>query len=153
MISQIFNKKGGTSIAIGLLVLFTFTICFMSIFYMLVRDKSINEEVEAGVFLENVYSKQAQVDFLIQNLVDQSAVSVSSKEEFISNFIEKLNYYKIEDGSYRVEEFSQVANQLVLENVEISDGNVEIRLKIMFEESFDSVTAVYNYEKSFFGTI
>lgn len=139
------TTKGTTSIAIGLLVLLVLILTTTALFYTLTKQKQIDEQIASGSSIENLYKEKAEFNFYLRNIVEQSAKSANTKEEFIENMKKNIEKY-VAEGKY-INEFNQIINQL--ENAEIIFSDEK---SITFEISItskDDIEATHTYTKTF----
>ena len=142
------NKKGGVPISVVLLVVATLILVITALFIFNTRVSNIDKEIKSSVFLEDIYSTEIELDFVVEQVFDFCIVSFVSEEEFKSCFIERLGLFKL-SGEYVIKELGQVEGQvddkLVLRDGLLS-GNFEFVIDKEFENSFE---VEYKYEKEF----
>lgn len=143
-------KKQGMSIAITILVIATLVISTLALFTFIIRQDSIKEQIYITGFLENIYSKEEQINFYINDMVD-NAVSASGKnvELFMQEFKKQLDNYKNKEGKFFVEELSQLESQIREENIEINEDKLLIEFEVTIQEEEEIFSASYTYEKKF----
>ncbi len=146
------NKKGGMSIAIVLLTLFTLILCTYALYMFNTSKRALDEPLVVSSYAENLYVKEVIINFYIQRIADKIGIS-ASKGEFIENFRKELSKYKF-GGNYAVSELGQTESQLKEENVNQIDGKWGIELTIKINDSAninknDKYKAEYSYKKVF----
>lgn len=153
------NKKGGVPISVALIVIFTILLFATSLVSFVLRDKNFDSTVYSTSALDDVYSREAVINFQIQNMVDNSFKGIKSKEDFINNFKVQLNSLKNSEGEYLNPDLSQIESQLAVDKVKIEKENdiikkvsiiLDINLKKeLFVKDKKVLDAEYNYAKTF----
>ena len=160
-----YNKKGGVPIAITLLVLATLLLTSFSLVYFAKKSTTNNKKIYSNGISEEVYSKAMLLDFYTQEITDKAAKKTISsgdisKENFIDNFNNELNRYKLENGKFIIEELAQIENRLNQDNVIIQDKNNGKEFSVTFDISIykeisdngkikKPVSINYTYTKAF----
>jgi len=143
------NKRGGVSISIVLLVIFTLVLVISSLTYFTTRSSGITKNLGNSFILERVNINVEEINFNIQNIVDRSFENSNSKEEFIDNFKLELEKYVI-DGKFIIPELSQLESQLNSDSVVFSDKGVEVSFEIKVQDKVGNEFLVdYKYTKTF----
>lgn len=148
------NKKAGVPIAIVLLVLAVLALATFTIFSFISGQNKMKSKIYTGNFLSEVYSKEKIINSYVQDIAEKSAESISTKEEFISNFAEEIEDYRHENGEYFAGELIQIKSQLVSENIEVANKKVTAVFEISIQNSFEDkgkqiALAEYKYTKVF----
>jgi len=156
------NKKGGMSVSIALLVLATLVLSCFSLLMFYLREKNLQETIYISS-LEDIYSKEEQINFYINKAMGSAAEGSKNPEfseaYFIINFLAEISEYKLENG-FVVPELEQLKNQINEENIEynaeskIVSADFEIMLedKIVVKEKKENkelFSASYAYKKKF----
>lgn len=130
------NKKG-TSLSIVLLVLLVLLLVGTSLFMFATENNRASKKLSSPFSLsEGISNKQAFLDFYLQDIVERSAKGVNNEQEFVDNI--KLlsmvyggNIPKFED------EFDQIADKAVPENIQIVDNTATFNLEIIVQYSLE----------------
>lgn len=160
------NKKA-MSISIVLLVLATLVLTSFSLLTFYLRKDKIQEEIHTTRFLEDIYAKEEQINFYINEIMEKAVQATKEsenfEEDFPINFLNELDKYKI-NNKFIMQELEQVQNQ-VNENPDIfvieenKEGEKTVKkvtaeFQIIIEdkvtvEDKELFSAVYTYKKTF----
>lgn len=149
------NKKAGMGLSIVLLVLATLILTAFALYTFYTKQSLIEEKIYATRFLEDMYSKEAQINFYIDNILEEAAESSEGREGgLVDNFKTELDLYKGAGGSFIISELGQIAEQADESHIKIEDGiataDFEITLRGKVEiNNKESFSAVYTYNKLF----
>lgn len=145
------NKKANISIV--LFVFMTLVLAGATLFIFNINKGKIETRIQDYGFLNSVYLKENQMDFYINNILDDVIKNFDVNEggeKFIENFKIELEKYKQADGSYIVKELEKVNEQI---NTLVFDSvnkriifNLDIRLD---EKPNESIEIAYAYKKTF----
>lgn len=140
------NKKGETSIT--LLVLMTVLLVGATLFLFVMDSDDIKEEISDGRFLDEVYLKEAKLDFYVNEIMEDSiekaSYSMNFKNDFLGNFNYQLGRIRSQISN---EEFLHVSNSL--NNLEVTEQKVVLRLDFPIIYETDSFKAAHQYKKTF----
>jgi hypothetical protein len=145
---EVMNKKGGVPISVVLLVVATLILVITALFIFNTRVNNIDKEIKSSVFLEDIYSTEIELDFVVEQVFDYCVESFVSEEEFGNCFRERLGLFKL-SGEYVIKELGQLEGQVdggVVFGDEVLKGNFEFVIDREFENSFE---VEYKYEKEF----
>lgn len=152
------NKKGGMEISIVLLVLATLILSTFALYTFYTKQKSMQEKIYITKFLEDIYSKEEQINFYIDNILEKSAKDFNkedSEEKLIENFTRELSKYKI-NNNYIVPELAQIEEQVNEEHIKYDKDNQKVtaEFQITLEDKVadngkELFSAVYTYTKKF----
>ncbi len=139
--------KKAMTLSIVFLVLATLVLTSFSLFIFYQREKSIQEEIYITRFLDELYIKEEQINFYLNEIMKNAAANSKNEEEFINNFKSELEKYKSVEP-----ELSQIESQL--NNIEVLDKEAKAEFKIVLEENFIKkgkviFSAVYTYKEKF----
>lgn len=146
------DKKAGMPIAIMLLVVATLVLVIFTLYSFNVSKNKFGNSIYMTGFLDDVYSKEAMINFYIKSIVE-NIESPSSAGDFASKFRQGLERYK-NNGEYIAPELKQVEEQAVSENVKNENGEYSITLSLKIEDNVkisgeELMSASYVYTKSF----
>ena len=131
------NKKGGVSISVVLIVLFSLIISLISLFYFMTKNNSADASIDETEILEKVYSRQSVLDYYIQNIVDKSAKESVSREKFVDNFKSEIENYKDGNGFF-APELEQALNQIDGSEIVVGD-KVSVKMNFVIEDEIDGL--------------
>lgn len=140
------KKKKAMSISIVLLVLATLVLSSFALFTFYTREKKIQEEIHITRFLENIYSREEQINFYINEAMENAAAKSQDENEFIDTFRQELNKYK--DGGFIIPELGQIEAQID-DAVEVGEENATAEFQITLEEKGEIFSASYTYTEKF----
>ena len=148
------NKKGLLSNPIIWLVLLEVCLILFTLFYFNSKHQQVERTIVLSNEVDGVYIQEAQLNFILQNILDSASLRVDSsysKESFINEFKKELNRYKNLDGSYFIKGLNQVEDQLNSGNVDINDKKVSLVLKFIIDNSGsnNNLKVTYSYVKKF----
>ena len=124
---------------------------------MLTEEKKIDKTFQNSDFIDKTYFKRMQLDYTLQGIFDEVSEDFEfsdNKGVLISGFKEELDNYESSDGNYVVEGLEWVEEQLIEENIELTEEKIVLNLKLNVESSevsseYRFVKVDYNYENSF----
>ncbi len=152
-IRMISRKKA--DVAITLLVFMVLLLAGATLF-IFVSDSAKKDNSFANVgLLGEIYAKEEQINFYMQDITDKAGSESQTKEEFIANFKSELEKYKNPDGSYVLEEFNFIEFQIKEENFNLYDktkifsARFDISIKETIGDASNSFFVNYDYEKEF----
>ena len=93
------NKKG-MSLAIVLLVIATLVLVSTALITFYVREKSYEDKIAAAGFLQDVYTKEAKINFYAYNVLENINSENKAKEDIIKEFRNELSKYKESDWEF-----------------------------------------------------
>lgn len=142
------NKRA--NIPITLLVLMSLVLTVYALYSFNTNTNKISTEIKDSRFLDYVYSRENEINFYVNNIVEKAALKSSGDRSlFIDNFKKELLKYK-KNETFAPEELSQVEGQINNENVEINDKEVSVNLSVKIEKKFqDKFIISYLYNKKF----
>ena len=148
MISNINNKRA--NIPITLLVLMTLVLTIAALYSFNVHINNVSAEVKDSRFLDYIYSKENEINFYINDMMEKSIVkSAGDKSLFIDNFKKELLKYR-KNEILVPEELNQVEQQVNMDNIKIDNKEVSMNLSIKIERKFqDKFIISYLYNKRF----
>lgn len=154
------NKKGSSSIAVLLLVLFVLMLVIFILAKMYVATRGDAERIFSTDVLGSVYAREEQVNYFVQGVIDEMELQPGAAN-IPQSFVNRLRWridtkYKDASGKYVLPELEQVVKQLDVGRVEIKNNGelLEITLDIVLEDrlkvSGDEIFSVeYRYSKTF----
>jgi hypothetical protein len=153
------NKKGAM-LSIVVIVLFAIILVLTCLFYFVTSKSHIVERLNVHDSISALYIEEAQVNYLISQIFEDSVKNLNSnnllsKEEILNLIRNQLILYKpdkfyLQEARY----LSQVENQLIPENIEISSDKVVLKLAINLQKNKiidgrEVIYATYSYNKQF----
>tara|TARA_Y100000310_G_scaffold339732_1_gene433360 strand:- start:612 stop:1067 length:456 start_codon:yes stop_codon:yes gene_type:complete len=142
------NKRA--DLAVTLLVLMTLVLTGASLFIFNSNTGKVKIEITDARFLDEIYLVENEINFYIQDMIENSIEKDITEEKFIQKFQIELEKHKDKKGKYIIEELSQVKEKInenrldvVIENNEVLINNLNIRIIRKFEDKLD-VTYVSN---------
>jgi hypothetical protein len=171
------NNRRGQVLAIGLLVFLTLSITTTSIFYILIKEGKVEEKMANVDLMDRTYSRESSLNIGLQDIVDSSARGVIFEKDFVDNFRELVEEYKVQGGfdldkgerkkypflfDENVLVMDELAKNLKESDVRIfgreGEGILEVKFMIVIDDSFydfeneeESFSLKYSYEKVFEG--
>lgn len=148
------TKNKRANIPITLLVLMALVLTLAALYSFNTHANRVSAEIKDSRFLDYIYSKENEINFYINDIVEKAAVKTvainpDTKSLFMDNFKKELLKYK-KNETFAPEELSQVEQQINLNNIEINDREVSINLSIKIEKKFqDKFIISYLYNKKF----
>jgi|APSaa5957512622_1039677.scaffolds.fasta_scaffold05889_2 hypothetical protein len=150
-------NRRAVSMVILFFVVATIVLCVLSLYYMLTEEKKIDKTFQNSDFIDKTYFKRMQLDYTLQGIFDEVSEDFEfsdNKGVLISGFKEELDNYESSDGNYVVEGLEWVEEQLIEENIELTEEKIVLNLKLNVESSevsseYRFVKVDYNYENSF----
>lgn len=145
------NKKA--DVAITLLVLMTLVLAGATLFIFNIHKGKIETNIENYVFLNTVYLKENQMDFYINNILDNIIKNFDvseGRDKFIEKFKIELERYKQTGGGYIIKELEEVNKQV--DDLIFDDINKKIILNLdikLDEEPNQNMKIAYAYKKTF----
>jgi len=134
-ILNIKNKKAD-SVSILILVLLSLGLVGITLLVFNSDMAKVSAEVKGSGYLNDVYLREGKIDFYINNIMEKSILKVQNREnpvpEFSDYFKEELLKYK-QNGTFVIEEFSQVEEQIKNENIGFNSEKKEITLNLNFK--------------------
>jgi len=160
------NKKAGMSISIVLLVLATLVLSGYALFTFYTREKSVQEKVYVPRIIEDVYSKEEQINFYLDQIVENAALKTvvfegeSAERIFADSLKKELEESKDKNGNFPIIELNQIEEQVKEENVEFDEekGTIAIEFEIKIENNAEIkgkeiFSTSYTYRKKFEKTL
>jgi hypothetical protein len=151
------HKKGATPMAILFLTIAFVLLIGLTWKTFLIKESNVEISIHDVEILDQIYSKEIQLNFYINNLVRNSAKKIitdsSPRSRFIKNMNSELQIYKKGD-IYLIPELDQIPSQLDESRVSIRDGQLSISFDItisesLSEENFEIISSTYSYTKEF----
>lgn len=150
-LNLISGKKA--DVAITLLVFMVLLLVAATLF-IFVSDsaKKDNDLTKIGL-LGEVYAREEQINYYLQDITDKAGSESQTKEEFIKNFKSEFEKYKNPDGSYIMEEFNFIEFQIKDENFNFDDktktfsAKFDISIKGTIGDAGNSFFVNYDYRK------
>ncbi len=139
------NKKA--DVAITLLVLMTLVLSISALFIFNINSRSVGAEITNAKYLDSVYLRENEINFYVNEMIENSVELGTNKTKFIENFKKQLELYKKADGNYTIEELGQVEEQI--DKIKIENNKVFFDLSIVIINNFDDVKISYSYTKTF----
>jgi hypothetical protein len=145
------NKKANITILI--LVLMTLVLAGATLLVFNINQGKIETKIENYAFLNSVYLKENQMDFYINNILDDVIKNFEvneGKDKFVEKFKIELEKYKQTDGSYSIKELEEVNKQV--DDIIFDDINKRIILNLdikLDEEPNQNMKIAYAYKKTF----
>lgn len=147
------NKKGFLSLPILFLVLLEICLIMFTLFYFNSKHTVIERRIILSSEIDSVYFNEAQLNFVVQNILDKSIINASfTKEDFIREFKKELYKYNDSNGNYFVPGLNQVEAQVVPSNIDLGDNHASIVLNFVIDNSAESDSSLkvsYSYTKKF----
>jgi len=141
------NKKAANELATGFLVLMALVLTGASLFSFNTNLGKVEIEISDYVFINNVYLTENQINFYVDWMMENSIEKDITREEFIENFQEQLNFNKNADGNYTLKELKQVEEQI--DQIKIEGNKVILDLSLPIIKNFDDVKITYLYKEKF----
>ena len=151
------NKKA--DIAITMLVLMTLLLAGATLFIFEIYHGKVETNIQDYAFLNSVYLKENQMDFYINNVLDEVIKDFdinTGKDKFIQEFKLELGKYKDKDGKYFIEELGKVEEQVQTDRFVFDSVNKKIILNLdirLDEKPNEKVKVAYAYTKTFEKTL
>lgn len=158
------NKQASMSISLWILVIGTFFLIISSLTIFYAETNSMKNEVLFINSFDDIYAKESQVNFYINNLIDKSVKETLAQdfpedyfaETFSDIFRNNLLLYKSEDN-FLIPELSQIENQINSESIKYSKKTkiLEITLNILLEHKIkeesgrEVLSVTHSYSKTF----
>jgi hypothetical protein len=148
---MLINKKA--DVAITLLVLMAVVLAGATLFVFNINQGKIETKIENYAFLNSVYLKENQMDFYINDILDEVIKNFDineGKDKFIEKFKIELEKYKQKGGNYTIKELKEVneqADNLIFDSIKKKIIlNLDIRID---EKPIQDMNIVYAYKKTF----
>ncbi|MEK6935381.1 MAG: hypothetical protein AABW67_01200 [Nanoarchaeota archaeon] len=150
------NKKA--DVAITLLVLMTLVLAGATLFIFNINQGKVETSIGDYSFLNSVYLKENQIDFYVNNALDEVIKNFevnSGKDKFIEEFKTELEKYKV-DGKFIILELEKVEEQVQTDKFVFDSVGKKIILKLdirLDEKPSKDMTIAYAYTKTFEKTL
>jgi len=145
------NKKANT--AIILLVLMALVLAGATLFIFNINQGKVETKIQDYSFLNSVYLKENQMDFYINNILEDVIKNFDvneGKDKFIEKFKIELEKYKQTDGSYLVKELEKVNEQVEEIIFDRLNKKIALNLDIRLDEKLNQdIEIAYAYKKTF----
>lgn len=142
---QNMNKKG--DVAILALVILSVILFSISLYIFNVNSNKVIGNINDARFLNNIYLKEQQIDFYVNEAIDRSLKKSFDENSFILEFKNNLKFYDKNDVLVR-EELLRIAEEINENKVEFGEELVlNIKTEIVVKEK--NIIVSYNYDKKF----
>lgn len=144
------NKRADMSVLI--LVFMAVFLSGFALYMFNLNSNTIKTEIKDSRYLDDVYVKENEINFYINEIMDKAVINFKSSEgksKFIDNFNNELQKYT-EKGVFIIPELNQINLQVISDNVELNSDSVSITFNLQLEKIFEDKLAVkYYYNKKF----
>ena len=129
------GKRGGVPISVVVLVFVVVALISYSLFIFMGEKREIKKSIGSSLFVEEIYSREAQIRFYVESSVYQSLKEMNlfnfNAEDFIRRFSDKLNA-----GKNYFPEVEQILDK-VSDGVEYDKdrGILKVNFDIVLEKS------------------
>lgn len=145
------NKKA--NITIPVLVLMTLVLAGATLLVFNINKGKIETNIGDYSLLNNVYLKESQLDFYINEVLDNVIKNFNineGKDKFIEKFKAELEKYKQEDGTYILGELERIKEQADEIIFDSADRKIILNLDIRIDEKPNqNMNIAYAYAKTF----
>ena len=153
------NKRGTDAISIAYIVIATIVLLSFAWYTFLVKTNSAEVQLEGYRVAEQVYLRESQIKFYVNEMVQESARGLDLKDpgvkmEFLENLDRELDEYRV-GQNYIIPELKEIEWQLDERKVKLDEEGIGIRLKFKVENSFlvdefEDIKVTYVFEKEYF---
>ena len=139
------NSKG--DVAVLALVILTVILFGSSLFVFHTNSSKIIGEINDARAINNIYIKEQQIDFYLNEVIDRSLKNSFDKNSFISEMKQNLKLYDKEDILVR-ENLMRIAEG-VNENSVIFEKEIILNVEEQIVSKKDKIIVSYFYNKKF----
>lgn len=143
------NKKS-VSLPIVILVISMMVLLIFSLIIFYNREKEFKETIKLPEALDKFYVQKILIESNLEEVFESASDDFVSKEKFIEKFKERLVFYENSEGKYILNGFDGIKEQIIEENVELSQEKLVLKLNVFLEDNFIEegyeVNMKYSYE-------
>ena len=143
------NKKS-VSLPIVILVISMMVLLIFSLIIFYNREKEFKETIKLPEALDKFYVQKILIESNLEEVFESASDDFVSKEKFIEKFKERLVFYENSEGKYIFNGFDGIKEQIIEENVELSQEKLVLKLNVFLEDNFIEegyeVNMKYSYE-------
>ena len=143
------NKKS-VSLPIVILVISMMVLLIFSLIIFYNREKEFKETIKLPEALDKFYVQKILIESNLEGVFESASDNFVSKEKFIEKFKERLVFYENSEGKYILNGFDGIKEQIIEENVELSQEKLVLKLNVFLEDNFIEegyeVNMKYSYE-------
>ncbi|MEK6878214.1 MAG: hypothetical protein AABY22_01325 [Nanoarchaeota archaeon] len=139
------NKKADA--AVLALVMLSVILFGATLYTFNVNSSKVVSEISDARFLNNIYLKEQQIDFYVNEAIDRSLISSFDKNSFVLEFKKNLKLYDKDDVLVR-ESLLDIADKIKDENIQY-DEKLLLNVKTQIVEKNNKIIVSYNYNKYF----
>ena len=139
------NNKG--DVAVLALVILTVILFGSSLFVFHTNSSKIIGEINDARAINNIYIKEQQIDFYLNEVIDRSLKNSFDKNSFISEMKQNLKLYDKEDILVR-ENLMRIAEG-VNENSVIFEKEIILNVEEQIVSKKDKIIISFSYNKKF----
>jgi hypothetical protein len=134
-------------VAILALVILSVILFGAALYAFNINSSKVISEISDARFLNNIYMKEEQIDFYVNEAIDRSLVNGFDKNNFLSEFKNNIKLYDKDDILVR-ENLLNIANDIKDSDVQY-DKELILNVKTQIVEKNDKIIVSYNYNKQF----
>ncbi|MBT4135389.1 hypothetical protein HOD75_02430 [archaeon] len=141
--------KKGMSLAVLIFFFVSLILLIGSLFYFNTQKNNVEKTLDISDNIDRIYSKQTELDYYSWKIFDKVVKQGISKGEFVNGLRSELEFYKDVEKGYAVRELEFLERQLVVENVEVSDDKIVLKLNFnLYTDSFgEGLVIDYSYNR------